>query len=231
MILRRVQIHSVDSRRALCRIREYVISSAGNGQHYIFCPQIEQALIRSSIFPRKGVNVLVVELCVLLKLIVIVDTPVMVLIERRGQGQVCRNVLSRSCKSPGTPFRCKSRYRTGESAILALVVGRLRGESINFLDNLVGKKRTGKVFLMAPDPYVVGDATERQVPGVYIENSAKFVLKIVSATTLETYPVEVEPCAPEGPQEPIHMTSERTTSVVSKSKVYFRLDIEVDDTY
>jgi S-adenosylmethionine:diacylglycerol 3-amino-3-carboxypropyl transferase len=37
------------------------------------------------IHARKGVNVLVVELCVLLKLIVIVDTPVMVLIERRGQ--------------------------------------------------------------------------------------------------------------------------------------------------
>ncbi|OQE06361.1 hypothetical protein PENVUL_c018G07616 [Penicillium vulpinum] len=51
MVLYRDQIDSVDSGRALFRIREYVISGTGNSQYYIFCSEIEQDLIYSSIFP------------------------------------------------------------------------------------------------------------------------------------------------------------------------------------
>lgn len=92
MVLRGVEINSVDAGRTSQGIRKNVVSGAGDGQDHVVRSQLQQTRIHTRILPGESVDVLVLELGVLLEGVIVVDTPVVVLVEERGQREIGRQV-------------------------------------------------------------------------------------------------------------------------------------------
>ncbi len=82
MVLIRVEVDGVYTARITAQeIIQHVISSAGDAQHNVIFFYFQQAVIHPWIFPSESVYVLVPELQMFLELVVIVNAPVMMLIE------------------------------------------------------------------------------------------------------------------------------------------------------
>lgn len=82
MILVWVEIDCVYApRTCLIEVVHDVISSRCYAKNDIITADVEEAMIDSRVFPGKGVDVLVVELGVLLESIIVVDAPLVVLVE------------------------------------------------------------------------------------------------------------------------------------------------------
>lgn len=82
MILVRVEIDCVyTSWTCLIEIVQHVIPGRGYAKYDIIATDIEQAVVDSGIFPGESVDILVVELGVLLESVIVVDAPLVVLVE------------------------------------------------------------------------------------------------------------------------------------------------------
>jgi hypothetical protein len=190
-------------------------------------------LINTSILPGEGVDVLVLELSMLGELLVIVDAPMVILVEERGERKIGRQILD--CSEERLRPNLRSRPFNGSSQGISVVGGvQIRGlcdQGVNALNNLVGKTRRRERLLVASKPDVVGDSSQALVASVDVENSTKLVLEVVSATGLKTNPVKIEPRAPKASGQEVDVTVDKTTSVVSEGKINLVLDIEVNHSH
>lgn len=115
VILVGVEIDGVDTcRRGEC-VGQDVVTSGRDGKNNILGSEFEKTLIDTSIFPSEGVDVLILELEMLLQLIIIVDSPVVILIEERRQRKIGREIDYRGFKSLGAKFRTAFLDSTRES--------------------------------------------------------------------------------------------------------------------
>lgn len=231
MVLGGVQVDSMNASRALGQVRKNVVASRGDGKNLVLGSELQNALINASIFPGKSIDVLVVELLVLLELVVVVDTPVVVLVEESGQGQVGGKILNSCEERFGTNLGCGSLDRTGQSVTLVgrEEIGRLGGVGINSLQDLVRQGSLGKGLLLATDPDIVGDISKAAVASIEVENGTILVLEIVTATRLESDTVKVEPGTPKHARQRIDVAVNIASSIVSEGKVELVLDVEVDN--
>lgn len=62
------------------------------------------------------------------------------------------------------------------------------------------------------------------------KNGSETVFKVISASSLETYTIDIKPSAPEKSSKPVHVAVDNTTSVVSARKFDNGLDIEINNT-
>ncbi len=232
MVLGRVEIDSVNTSRALGQVRQDVVTSRGNGKNLVIWAKLQDALIDASIFPGKGIDVFIVELLVLLQLIVVVDTPMVVLVEEGGQRQVGRKVLNGSEKSLRADFGGRSLDGAGQGITLVdgKEVWRLGGICVNSLKNFVRQGRLGKRLLLASNPNVVRNVAEAAVTGVEVENGAVLILEVVTASGLQCDTVKVKPGAPEHTRQGIDVAVNVPSSVVSEGEVGLVLNVEIDNT-
>lgn len=84
MVLCGIEIHGVDTGGTLSQVRQNVITGRADGEDLIIGSQLQKSFIDASVLPSEGIDVLVVELSVLLKLVIIINAPVVVLVEERG---------------------------------------------------------------------------------------------------------------------------------------------------
>jgi hypothetical protein len=166
---------------------------------------------------------------VLGELLIVVDAPMVVLVEERGEREVGRQILN--CSEERLRSNLRSRPFNGSSQGIS-VVGRVQvrglcNQGVNAFNNLVGKTRRRERLLVASEPDVVGDSSEALVASVHIKDSTKLVLEVISATGLKTNPVKIEPRAPKASGQEVDVTVDKTTSVVSEGKVNLVLDVEV----
>lgn len=70
--------------RTVDDIREDVITCRGDSEDHIVTVDLEDAVINPWVFPRESIDVRVIELGVFLQQFVIVESPVMVLVEEAG---------------------------------------------------------------------------------------------------------------------------------------------------
>ena len=83
MILIRVEIDCMYApRTCLIKVVKNVVTGRRHAENDIFAADIEEAVIDTRIFPGECVNVLVVELGVLLQSVIVIDAPLVVLVER-----------------------------------------------------------------------------------------------------------------------------------------------------
>ena len=81
MVLCGVQIHGMNTSRALEEIREDVVASGSDSKDLIISTQLQEALVDTGVFPCESIDVLILELSMLRKLLIVVDAPVVVLVE------------------------------------------------------------------------------------------------------------------------------------------------------
>lgn len=89
VVLVGVEVYGVNASRRLEGVRQDVISGGRDGQDNILRAKFQKALVNTGILPGEGVDVLILELGVLLQLVVVVDAPVVVLVEEGRQREVC----------------------------------------------------------------------------------------------------------------------------------------------
>lgn len=70
--------------RTVDDIREDIITCRGDSEDHIVTVDLEDAVINPWVFPRESIDVRVIELGVFLQQFVIVESPVMVLVEEAG---------------------------------------------------------------------------------------------------------------------------------------------------
>ena len=68
-------------RTCLIKVVKYIVTSRRHAENDIFAADIEEAVIDTRIFPGECVNILVVELGVLLESVIVIDAPLVVLVE------------------------------------------------------------------------------------------------------------------------------------------------------
>lgn len=88
MVLVRVHVNGVNAFRAFLEVVQNVVTGTCNGQNDILTVDVQQTVVDTGIFPVESVDVLVLELRVLGKLIVVVDTVVVVLVKGRWERKV-----------------------------------------------------------------------------------------------------------------------------------------------
>lgn len=66
------------------------------------------------------------------------------------------------------------------------------------------------------------------IPGIHIEDGAKAILEVVSATGLESSSIDVEPGTPELTSEEVDVTTYKATVVVPEAEVNLGLDVKVN---
>lgn len=86
VVLVRVEVDGVQAVRRLQRVGEDVVAGAGDGEDDVVGRDVEEAVVDAAVFPGEGVDVFLFELGVFLELIVVVDSPVVVLVEEGGEG-------------------------------------------------------------------------------------------------------------------------------------------------
>lgn len=87
-----LEIHGVNALWLFEGVGEDVVAGTGDGKNDIFRRDLQQTSINSSILPGKSINVLIAKLLVLLQLLIVVDTPMMLLIPSRRQRQTSRQI-------------------------------------------------------------------------------------------------------------------------------------------
>lgn len=84
---------------------------------------------------------------------------------------------------------------------------------------------------MATEPNIVGYGPQSFVTSVDVEDSAKLVFEVISATGFKTNTIKIKPGTPEASRQEVDVTIHKTSSVVSEGKVDLVLDIEVYNTH
>lgn len=92
MVLGRVQVDNVDPGWALKGVRQDVVTRGADAQDDVVGLEAQDSFVDASVLPGKRIDVLIIELGMLLQLVVIVDAPVVVLVEKGGEGQIGRQV-------------------------------------------------------------------------------------------------------------------------------------------
>lgn len=233
MALGWVQVDGVDSGWALHRIRQDVISRTANCQNDIVRLEVQNSGVYTRIFPSESVDVLIVELLMLLELVVIVDSPVVILIEERGQRKIGREVENGSVESLGSDLGGGSLNSVSESIrdVGRQQVGGLGDKSIHVLNNLLRETGGREWLLVASQPDMVGNCSQHVVSGVEVQDGTEAILKVVPTTGLEANSVDIEPGTPEGASEEVDMAINETTRVVAEADISLGLNIEVDDSH
>jgi hypothetical protein len=81
VVLVGVEVDGVDSRWGVECVGEDVVACRGDGEDYIRGREFQEAVVNPGVLPSKGVDELMAELSVLLELVIVVDAPVVVLVE------------------------------------------------------------------------------------------------------------------------------------------------------
>lgn len=165
VILRWVEVDGVDASWALGEVRENIVASRGNSENLVIGTKLEDTLVNAGIFPGKRIDVLIVELGMLLQLVIVVDAPMVVLVEESREGQIGGEVLNSGDKCLGANLWCGSFDSTRQSIALVgrVQVRGLGGQGINAFKNLMRQTRRRKRFLVASNPDIVGNVTEGSV--------------------------------------------------------------------
>ena len=105
MVLVWVEVYGVDACWGAQCVGENVVACGSDGENDVVRTEFEEAVVDTRIFPGEGIDVFVFELLVLLQLVVIVDSPVVVLVEERWQRQVCGKIDDCRFESLGSELR------------------------------------------------------------------------------------------------------------------------------
>ncbi|KIH89559.1 hypothetical protein SPBR_06644 [Sporothrix brasiliensis 5110] len=257
VVLGRVEVDGVDAGGALQRVGQNVVAGTGDGEHDVLLVEPEQALVDAGVLPRKRIDVLVAELGVLGELVVVVDAPVVVLVEEGRQRQVGRQVGNGGLEGLGADLgrgaldRARQRggraggrdgatagragavgaaaaAAAGQGRGVAVQVGGLGDHGVDALDDLVGQAGDVEGLLVAAEPDVVGDGAERVVARVDAEDGAEAVLEVVAAAGVEADAVELEPGAPERAAQEAGVAVDEAARVVAEAEVVLALDVKVN---
>lgn len=106
MVLVRVEIHRVHSPRIVLQIVEDIVSSTGDGQDNIITSNVQQAVVHSGVLPCKRIDILILELGVLGQQIVVVNSVMVILVERRRERQIRTEVNNCRFVRFGSDFPC-----------------------------------------------------------------------------------------------------------------------------
>ena len=232
VVLRGVQVDGVDAGRRAQGVGEDVVAGGGDGKHDVGRAQVEDAGVDTGVFPCEGVDVLVIELCVLLVLIIEVNAEMVVLVEEGGQREVGGQVEDGGGVGFGADFWVSLLYGFGErGGIVGRVqVGRFGDGGVDTLDDVVARGRGRGVLLWAAEPHVVGDGTEEVVATISGEDGAEAVLEVVSAAGFEADAVDIKPGAPEETAKPVDVARQSAASVIPRGQVDDGLYIKVNHT-
>lgn len=180
-------------------------------------------MVDTGIFPGEGVDVLLVELGMFGEELVVADTPVVVLVEERRQGQVRREVDNGRLVCLGPDFWDGALDGLGE---LCAVVGwrEVRGLGQGSVQTGDGVVVVESEVLLASDEDIVRNTAEQVVAFAGRDDGSKAVLEVVPASGLEVDTVDVEPSAPEDTAEPVDVAVRDSAGVVSSSQVDDVLD-------
>jgi len=232
MVLRGVEVDGVDTRGTLAGVGENVVAGASDSEDDVLGANLENAFVNAGVFPGEGIDVFVIELSVFLELIIIVDPPVVVLVEEGREGKVGREVLHSGEECLGTDLGSRALNGT-RKGISALVCGyqarRLGHEGVNPLNDFMGQARRGEGSFMHTEPDVVGDTTEGLIAAIDGQQGAELVLEVVATTRLEADTVNVEPSSPEAAGEEVDMAVHDTTGEVAEGEVSLGLGVEIDN--
>lgn len=87
-----LEVDSVDALWLFQSVSEDVVAGTSDSKNDIFRCDLEQTSINSSILPSKSIDILITKLLVLLQLLIIVDTPMMLLIPSCRKRQTRRQI-------------------------------------------------------------------------------------------------------------------------------------------
>lgn len=108
-------------------------------------------------------------------------------------------------------------------------VGGLGDQGVNLFHNFVWQaRRHGSLVCAQPD--VVGDVAQCAVAVVDVQNSTETVLEEVPTTRLQGNAIDVEPSAPKGSRDEVHVAVDHASGVVAEADVDLGLDVEVHYT-
>lgn len=88
MVLRWVEIDGMNTLWLLQKVVEDVVSSTSDGQDDIVMVDLEELSVDLGILPVEGVDVFVSKLLMLLEKVVVIDSPVVLLVESRREREV-----------------------------------------------------------------------------------------------------------------------------------------------
>ena len=226
MILGRVEIDGVDAFGLFEREGEDVVSGAGESEDHVVGLDFEDTRVHAAVLPREGIDVLIVELLVLLELVVVINSPVVVLVPETGQRKLAGEVDDGGFVSFGVTFEgfgaLQPHFRL---EIKGLQEGGLGGGGVEFGKLLFD----GGAILGAPDPDIVWypDA-QHVVARIDAQLGAKSVFEIIAPRSVQVDAIELEPGSPEGATEPGAVPVDDAAGVVPASIVVLVLDVKVD---
>ena len=219
VVLVGVQVNCVDTTRVLLEVIQDVVTGTGDCQDDIVRANVEQSVINTRILPGKCVDVFVLELSVLGKHVIVVDSVMVVLVERGRERQVSAQVDNSGLVGLGADL---ARALLNSLLPLELVVRRRQvrrfGEgSVKSLNGILVGVRSH--FLGATNEDVVRNTTQKIVTITCRYHSSEFVLEVVPTSSLQAHAVEIEPSSPEDTTNPVNMAVEGTASVVARRDV------------
>lgn len=170
----------MDASWSCCSKREDVVSRRRNGQNNVVRLHVKESSIDAAILPRECIDILFFELLVLLKHVIVVDSPVTVLIPACRQRQLVAQIYycGLVCLRPAFVVLHRSRYKR-IIASLKVKCGKKRRFGcccVDFSQSLFGRAS----FSRASHPDVVRNADSKGVVAlVHSQNCTESVFEIV----------------------------------------------------